>query len=67
VVTETDGGVRTLTELLRAGRFVAIRPDEHMPVPHAPAGAITVTGKVTPDQAWTCALVRPDGYLAGTW
>ncbi|MFI9414647.1 FAD-dependent monooxygenase [Nocardia gamkensis] len=67
VVTEADGGVRTLTELLRAGRFVAIRPDEHVPVPHAPAGAITVTGKVTPDQAWTCALVRPDGYLASTW
>ncbi|MER7449308.1 FAD-dependent monooxygenase [Nocardia beijingensis] len=67
VVTEAGGGVRTLTELLRAGRFVAIRPDEHVPVPHAPADAITVTGKVSPDQTWTCALVRPDGYLADTW
>ncbi|MFE7740949.1 FAD-dependent monooxygenase [Nocardia sp. NPDC057455] len=67
VITEADGGVRTLAGLLRVGRFVAIRPDERIPVPHAPADAITVTGKVTPEQDWTCALVRPDGYLACAW
>ncbi|MBF6437352.1 FAD-dependent monooxygenase [Nocardia cyriacigeorgica] len=66
VLTEADGRERTLVELLRAGRFVAIRPDEHTPVPDAPADALVVTGKVTPDQTWTSALIRPDGYLAAT-
>lgn len=66
VVTEAGGRERTLAELLREGRFVAIRPDEHTPVPDGPADAVVVTGKVTPDQAWTSALVRPDGYLAAT-
>src|SRR5690606_19450335 len=66
VVTGPDGTVTTLAGLLRAGRFVAIRPDEHTPVPDAPADALVVTGKVTPDQVWTTAVIRPDGYLAAT-
>lgn len=66
VVTEAGGREHTLAELLREGRFVAIRPDDHTPVPDGPADAVVVTGKVTPDQAWTSALVRPDGYLAAT-
>ncbi|WP_280501160.1 FAD-dependent monooxygenase [Nocardia farcinica] len=66
VVTGPDGTVTTLAGLLRASRFVAIRPDEHTPVPDAPADALVVTGKVTPDQVWTTAVIRPDGYLAAT-
>ncbi|MFD4367540.1 FAD-dependent monooxygenase [Rhodococcus sp. NPDC058521] len=66
VVTDAEGRVRTLAELLQEGRFVAIRPDEHTPMPDAPADAVLVTGKVSPDQTWTCALIRPDGYLAAT-
>ncbi|MGM7645299.1 FAD-dependent monooxygenase [Nocardia sp. JW2] len=66
VLTENDGRGSTLAELLHAGRFVAIRPDEHTPVPDAPDDALVVTGKVTPDQPWTSAVIRPDGYLAST-
>ncbi|WP_446225345.1 FAD-dependent monooxygenase [Nocardia sp. IBHARD005] len=65
-LTQADGQVLTLAGLLHAGRFVAIRPDEHTPVPDAPSDAVVVTGKVTPDQPWTSALIRPDGYLAAT-
>ncbi|MEV0682897.1 FAD-dependent monooxygenase [Nocardia sp. NPDC050378] len=64
VLTENDGRVSTLAELLHAGRFVAIRPDEHTPVPDAPDNALVITAKVTPDQPWTSAVIRPDGYLA---
>ncbi|MGW5452101.1 FAD-dependent monooxygenase [Nocardia sp. NPDC003979] len=64
VLTENDGRISTLAELLHAGRFVAIRPDEHTPVPDAPEDALLVTAKVTPDQPWTSAVIRPDGYLA---
>ncbi|MCA2205599.1 FAD-dependent monooxygenase [Nocardia rosealba] len=66
VLTENNGRVSTLAELLHAGRFVAIRPDEHTPVPDAPDDALVVTGKVAPDQPWTSAVIRPDGYLAST-
>ncbi|MEV0435242.1 FAD-dependent monooxygenase [Nocardia sp. NPDC050413] len=64
VLTENNGKVSTLAELLHGGRFVAIRPDEHTPVPNAPDDALLVTAKVTPDQPWTSAVIRPDGYLA---
>ncbi|NKX87738.1 FAD-dependent monooxygenase [Nocardia coubleae] len=64
VLTENDGRVSTLAELLQAGRFVAIRPDEHTPIPDAPDDALVITTKVTPDQPWTSAVIRPDGYLA---
>ncbi|KAF0849057.1 FAD-dependent monooxygenase [Nocardia caishijiensis] len=64
VLTENDGRVSTLAELLHAGRFVAIRPDEHTPVPEAPDDALVITAKVIPDQTWTSAVIRPDGYLA---
>ncbi|MET0315927.1 MAG: FAD-dependent monooxygenase, partial [Rhodococcus fascians] len=64
VVTDDDGEAQTLSSLLTAGRFVAIRPDEHTPLPSLPADTIVATGKVAPEQPWTTAVIRPDGYLA---
>ncbi|GAA1479900.1 FAD-dependent monooxygenase [Gordonia sinesedis] len=58
------GTLRSLTELLAAGRHVALRPDEHTPFPPLPSGTVTATGKLTPEPAWTSAVIRPDGYLA---
>ncbi|MDL9947943.1 FAD-dependent monooxygenase [Gordonia sp. ABSL11-1] len=66
VITEDDGAVHTLAELLTAGRHVAIRPDESISIPGDEPGQVVVTGKVTPEQPWVSALVRPDGYLAHT-
>ncbi|MFE0751953.1 FAD-dependent monooxygenase [Gordonia sp. NPDC058843] len=81
VVTEDDGTIHTLAELLSAGRYVAVRPDASAPVPgaeragristvpgaeragRAVPGPVVVTGKVTPEQPWVSALIRPDGYL----
>ena len=66
VVTGDDGDAHTLSSLLTAGKHVAIRPDGTTPLPDYPADTIVVTGKVAPEQDWTSALIRPDGYLAAT-
>lgn len=66
VITEDNGTVHTLAELLTAGRHVAIRPDQDTSIPGDEPGQIVVTGKVTPDQQWVSALIRPDGYLSHT-
>jgi hypothetical protein len=52
--------------LLTAGRGVAIRPDRDTPPPAGDPDCLVVTGKVTPEQPWVSALVRPDGYLERT-
>ncbi|WP_328856477.1 FAD-dependent monooxygenase [Williamsia herbipolensis] len=73
VITADDGTVTTLAELLTRGTFVGIAPDSATPLPGAigTAGSrhpeVTVVhGKVTPEQPWVSALIRPDGYLAAT-
>ncbi|WP_067672441.1 FAD-dependent monooxygenase [Nocardia miyunensis] len=66
VVTRDDGSTRTLSELLTAGKSVAIRPDRDTPLPTEEPGCVVATGKVTPEQPWVSALVRPDGYLERT-
>ncbi|MGU3290889.1 FAD-dependent monooxygenase [Williamsia sp. M5A3_1d] len=71
VITADDGTVSTLAELLTRGTHVAIAPDSETPLPGA-VGAdgpsrpdvTVVRGKVTPEQPWVSALIRPDGYLA---
>lgn len=66
VVTPDDAAAQTLSSLLTAGKHVAIRPDDTTPLPDCPADTIVVTGKVAPEQEWTSALIRPDGYLDAT-
>ena len=65
LVIETGSGeTHTLAELLRAGRPVAIVPDDTVEPPtHLPDTRVVV-GKVTPEQPWVAAVIAPDGYLA---
>ncbi|GAA2054697.1 FAD-dependent monooxygenase [Williamsia deligens] len=64
VVETGSGDTYTLADLLRAGRPVAIVPDDTVEPPtHLPDTRVIV-GKVTPEQPWVAAVIAPDGYLA---
>ncbi|MEH3153993.1 MAG: FAD-dependent monooxygenase [Gordonia paraffinivorans] len=64
VVRTGSGETHTLGELLRAGRPVAIVPDDTVAPPADLPGCLVVAGKVVPEQPWVAAVIAPDGYLA---